>query len=56
MVHRIVHGGLFPGAVVLGQETIREIEHLTDLAPLYGLRFVEVYVQRANPVLPFLQA
>jgi len=35
VVHRIVHGGLFHEAVVLSQETIREIEHLTDLAPLY---------------------
>jgi len=34
-VHRIVHGGLFQDAVVLGQETIHEIERLTDLAPLY---------------------
>lgn len=51
VVHRIVHGGLFSGAVVLGQETIREIEHLTDLAPLYGSRFVEVYAQTANTVI-----
>ena len=35
VVHRIVHGGLFHEAVVLSQETIREIENLTDLAPLY---------------------
>ena len=35
VVHRIVHGGLFHDAVVLSEETIREIELLTDLAPLY---------------------
>jgi len=35
VVHRIVHGGLFRDSVVLSKETIREIEHLTDLAPLY---------------------
>ena len=35
VVHRIVHGGLFRDAVVLSEETIREIELLTDLAPLY---------------------
>ena len=35
VAHRIVHGGLFQNAVVLSQETIQEIEHLTDLAPLY---------------------
>ena len=35
VVHRIVHGGLFRDAVLLSEETIREIEHLTDLAPLY---------------------
>ena len=40
VAHRIVHGGLFHEAVVLGQETIREIEHLTDLAPLYWTHFV----------------
>ena len=51
VVHRIVHGGLFSSAVVLGQETIREIEHLTDLAPLCGPRFIEVCVQRAHTVL-----
>ena len=43
VVHRIVHGGLFRDAVVLSQETIREIEHLTDLAPLYLTRFVWVF-------------
>lgn len=35
VVHRVVHGGLFGEAVVLSEEAIREIEHLTDLAPLY---------------------
>ena len=33
--HRIVHGGLFRDTVVLTEETIKEIELLTDLAPLY---------------------
>ena len=36
VVHRVVHGGLFGEAVVLSEEAIREIGHLTDLAPLYG--------------------
>ena len=35
VVHRIVHGGLFHDSVVLSKETIREVELLTDLAPLY---------------------
>lgn len=35
VVHRIVHGGLFRDAVVLSKEAIGEVEHLTDLAPLY---------------------
>jgi acetate kinase len=35
VVHRIVHGGLFRDAVVLSDGTIKEIELLTDLAPLY---------------------
>lgn len=35
VVHRIVHGGLFGEAVVLSEEAIREVGHLTDLAPLY---------------------
>ena len=35
VVHRVVHGGLFREAAVLSEETIQEIEHLTDLAPLY---------------------
>jgi acetate kinase len=35
VVHRVVHGGLFGEAVVLSEEAIREIGHLTDLAPLY---------------------
>lgn len=34
VVHRIVHGGLFGEAVVLSEEAIEGIEHLTDLAPL----------------------
>lgn len=41
VVHRVVHGGLFPEAVVLNEEAIQEIAHLTDLAPLYLARFVE---------------
>ena len=53
-IHRIVHGGLFPGAIVLSQETVREIGLLTDLAPLYESRFVEVYVWRANTILLLL--
>jgi hypothetical protein len=48
VVHRIVHGDLFHDAVVLSNEAIREIELLTDLAPLYGMRPVEVGVGRAN--------
>lgn len=32
--HRIVHGGDFDKAMVLSKETIREIEDLTELAPL----------------------
>jgi len=44
VVHRIVHGGLFQDAVVLNQETIREVEHLTDLAPLYSTCFVDFCV------------
>lgn len=35
VVHRVVHGGLFGQAVLLSEEAIQEIEHLTDLAPLY---------------------
>jgi len=35
VVHRVVHGGLFGEAVVLSEEAIQEIGHLTDLAPLY---------------------
>ena len=35
VVHRVVHGGLFSEAVVLNEEAIQEIGHLTDLAPLY---------------------
>ena len=56
VIHRIVHGGLFPGAIVLSQETVREIGLLTDLAPLYESRFVEVYVRRANVILLSLLA
>ena len=48
VVHRIVHGGLFRDAVVLSEETIKEIELLTDLAPLYLARFIEFYMQKAN--------
>ena len=48
VVHRIVHGGLFHDAVVLSKEAIREIELLTDLAPLYGTRPIELCVRRAN--------
>jgi len=53
-VHRIVHGGLFQDAVVLSQETIQEIERLTDLAPLYWIRFVELCARTANTILPSL--
>lgn len=35
VAHRVVHGGLFREAAVLSEETIQEIERLTDLAPLY---------------------
>ena len=42
VAHRIVHGGLFWDAVMLSQETIHEIEHLMDLAPLYLMRFVGI--------------
>ena len=52
VVHRIVHGGLFRDAVVLNKEAIREIELLTDLAPLYGMRHVELCVERANIFFP----
>ena len=55
-IHRIVHGGLFPGGFVLNQETVRETGLLTDLAPLYESRFVEVYVWRANVILLSLEA
>ena len=34
VLHRVVHGGLFQEAVLLNEETIQEIGHLTDLAPL----------------------
>lgn len=34
--HRIVHGGDFDKAMVLSKETIKEIEDLTELAPLYA--------------------
>lgn len=51
VAHRIVHGGLFQDAVVLSRETIREIEHLTDLAPLYLTRFVVLCVWAANAIV-----
>lgn len=47
VVHRIVHGGLFRDAVVLSKEAIREVELLTDLAPLYCTRFVESIVRES---------
>jgi len=34
--HRIVHGGDFDRAMVLSNETIQEIEDLTELAPLHN--------------------
>ena len=51
VMHRIVHGGLFLDAIVLSRETVRQIGLLTDLAPPYESRFVEVHVQRANAIL-----
>ena len=32
--HRVVHGGNYPGPVLVSQESFHNIEELTDLAPL----------------------
>ena len=51
VVRRTVHGGLFSGAIVLDHETFQGVDHIMDLTPLYGSRFVEDFMQRANTVL-----
>ena len=42
VVHRFVHGGLFGEAVVLSEEAIQEIGHLTDFTTPYGARSCEL--------------
>ncbi|KAF9783961.1 Acetokinase family-domain-containing protein [Thelephora terrestris] len=51
VVHRVVHGGLFREAAVLSEETIKEIEDLTDLAPLHNAAALAL-VKLATQQLP----
>lgn len=38
--HRVVHGGRYPGPVLISSESMHHIERLSDLAPLYAPSFV----------------